>query len=233
MQRRYVRWPERPHQRLEFDLTLILRCTQSSKKGKTGTAESDGEDIEAAVKRTPKKAKSKQKAPQEGDDPDNKNTKKKPRIKIKLPVDDDAVENKQTGKDKKGPPKRKRDDIGSEDDESLETDTLSSPIPKKRKKVDPSAKPKKSSAKGSESSDDDRPLQEVASRKARPNDSEDGAKSRYLDLQFWKKCREGLNDTYKAARKNLTQHGGWELPPVIPDDKFAEVAIYTLDKVDK
>lgn len=134
--------------------------------------------------------------------------------------------------------KRKRDDLPESGDESASIGVLSSSIPEKRKKnTEPMPKTKKGKPKAGkvpDSSDDNRPLHEVASRKSRITGPDEGdKKSIYLDLPYWKKCREALNGTYKAARKNLTQHEGWDLPSSIPDDRFADVANYTLDKMNK
>jgi hypothetical protein len=199
-------------------------------KSLAGTDDMEGR---STTKKSPKKSKAKVKSV-DGVNPDNGiQTQKKPRIKIKLATSKPEAEAGET--DSKEHSKRKRE---NSDTESLEPDAISTPIPKKRKKAsDPATKNKKGKPKLDtlpESSDDNRPLQEVASRKKRagPKDQDDN-KSLYLDMQFWKKCREGLNGTYKAARKNLTQHDGWELPSAIPDDKFADVANYTLDKMNK
>lgn len=54
----------------------------------------------------------------------------------------------------------------------------------------------------------------------------------FLNLKFWKQCRESLNGTFKAARKNLTQFDGWTLPEDVAD-KFTEIANITLEKMNK
>lgn len=223
-----------------------------AKKGKPHTAESDAEETEIAPKKNAKKPKPKSKSKVATDEDDDrsdvedKSAKKKHGIRFKVTArdsgDDDADETevKGGGKERKKPAKRKRDDNPDSGDESAQEDVISSPIPKKRKKTTGQAsKKKKGTTKAdgaADSSDDNRPLREVASRKSRgpaPDEGINDAKSLYLDLKFWKKCRESLNGTYKAARKNLTQHDGWQLPPGIPDDKFADVANYTLSKMDK
>jgi Bromodomain len=224
---------------------------QKTKKGTKPKVESDEEaDRDEPPKKKAKTTKSKSKVAAEEandghSDVDDTHAKKVPRIRIKVKAgaasDDDAIEaeSKQAPKERKKPAKRKRDAGADSGDESVEADITSSPIPKKRKKNTGQASKKKRKKKPGtsvESSDDDRPLHEVAARKTRaaaPDESADDSKSIYLDPQFWKKCRDSLNGSYKAARKNLTQRDAWELPPVIPDDKFADVANYTLDKMDK
>jgi hypothetical protein len=183
---------------------INVRFPLQRAKSLAGTGDTEGT---STTKKPPKKSKAKVKSV-DGVNPDNGiQTQKKPRIKIKLAACKPEVESNET--DSKEHSKRKREDS---DTESLEPDTISTPIPKKRKKAsDPATKSKKGKPKLDtlpESSDDNRPLQEVASRKTRaagPKDQDDN-KSLYLDMQFWKKCREALNGTYKAARKNLTQH---------------------------
>lgn len=59
-------------------------------------------------------------------------------------------------------------------------------------------------------------------------DSEDpGAK--FADIEFWQKRRKRLPGSFKAARKNLTDFGPWQLPNSVGADKFAEIALATLD----
>lgn len=53
-----------------------------------------------------------------------------------------------------------------------------------------------------------------------------------FDVVALKKRRESLDGSFKKARKNLTQLGPWRLPDKI-EDKFKEVAIETLSKMNK
>ena len=146
-------------------------------------------------------------------------TKKKPRIHIKLRTTNDESKNKSKANDvkaEKKPLKRKREDeIGVADGDSA-------PIPKKRQK-DGSQKKKKI-------------LKIDESGEAAAHRSDDIGASidapDFLNLQFWKQCRESLNGTFKAARKNLTQFDGWILPEDVAY-KFTEIANSTLEKMDK
>lgn len=171
---------------------------------------------------------------------------RKTRIRINVtagaPSDNDADEAVAVDapKDRKKPAKRKRDTDQNNGDESAEADISASSIPKKRKKISGQASKQKKGSKitatPTESSDDNRPLHKIGSKQnqvAAPDEGSDDPKPIYLDIQYWKKCRESLDGTYKAARKNLRQHNGWELPPGVPHDMFADVAIYTLDKMKK
>lgn len=129
---------------------------------------------------------------------------KKPRIRINVKDKADS-----DAEDSKAAAKRKRDD----DDEAPED----APIPKKKRK----AAPKKD--EGAASDDDER------SRKASGADES----AIYLDLDIWKTSRSQLDGSFKAARKNLMQHGEWKLPSVLPSKSFAAVALTTLEKMNK
>lgn len=103
-----------------------------------------------------------------------------------------------------------------------EVDIDPAPIPRKRQKD--SGQSKKKVAKIDHSG-------ETAARGSTSNgDSKETPI--FLDLKFWKDCRESLNGTFKAARKNLTQFDGWTLPDDVAD-KFAEIANNTIEKMNK
>ena len=55
----------------------------------------------------------------------------------------------------------------------------------------------------------------------------------FLDLPKWKKEREELDKSFDAAKALFTSHGPWKLPPGVPPDKFSEIALATLAKMDK
>ena len=155
---------------------------------------------------------------------ENDTTKKKPRIQLKLRTTDESKnKNKPNdGKPEKKPLKRKRDDerenkIGEED-----ANTDAATIPKKHKKDATQAK--KKIAKTDESGNG------IAKRPG--NDGASNDTSIFLNIKFWKQCRESLNGTFKAARKNLTQFDGWTLPSEVAD-KFTEIANSTLEKMNK
>jgi hypothetical protein len=78
-----------------------------------------------------------------------------------------------------------------------------SPIPKKRKKTE--------EADSGENRDNSDPT------------------AKFADVGFWQKRRKRLPGTFKAARKNLTEFGPWQLPTSIDMDKFADIALATLD----
>lgn len=59
------------------------------------------------------------------------------------------------------------------------------------------------------------------------------SESVFLDIEVWESSRKTLDGSFKAARKNLRKAGPWKLPPGISDDKFADVAYITLDKMNK
>jgi hypothetical protein len=92
--------------------------------------------------------------------------------------------------------KRKRNSSDGDDFDS-------SPIPKKRKKVE--------EADPEENGDISDPT------------------AKFADVGFWQKRRKRLPGTFKAARKNLTEFGPWRLPTSIDMDKFADIALATLD----
>ena len=152
---------------------------------------------------------------------DNDVTKKKPRIQIKLRKTDDnnKSESNDVKKERKKPLKRKRDD--EEEDEMGVVDVDHTPIPRKRQKD--SGLSKKKAAKTDHSGDATAPRSTNGASNVTP---------KFLDLKFWKDCRESLNGTFKAARKNLTQFDGWTLPEDVVD-KFTEIANCTIEKMNK
>jgi hypothetical protein len=151
--------------------------------------------------------------------------KKNPRIVIKLRAGDEdttKIDAKEALKEKK-PAKRKRNDAIPKDNELSDEEVDTEPISKKRKKETVQGAKKKVGRKS------DVPIDEPVQASSNRSDDDPPV---FLNLKFWKQCRDSLNGTFKAARKNLTQFD-WELPPGIPADKFADVANYALDKMDK
>lgn len=55
----------------------------------------------------------------------------------------------------------------------------------------------------------------------------------YLDIEYWRTSRKELNGTFKSARKNLMQHGPWQLPAGLSDEDFVTVALKTIDEMNK
>jgi hypothetical protein len=181
----------------------------------------DSDDEVLAKKTKPVKAKSNGNTIDTKSVKENDATAKKPRIQIKLraTVTTDESKNRSKVNDDKAekkPLKRKRD----EDKVIREADSL--PIPKKRQKD--ASQTKKKSTKTDNVGDT-----------AAHSPGDGGAPSEtpiFLDLKFWKQCREALNGTFKAARKNLTQFDGWTVPEDLAD-KFTEIANSTLEKMNK
>jgi hypothetical protein len=186
--------------------------------------DSDDEVLTKKVKLSKSKLKSDSADDQIKQDVDT--TKKKPRIKITLRLKDEGsqrTESKEAKKEKKKSTKRSRDDEEEDGDNIVDADIDSEPIPKKRKK-DPSQAKKKSSRTSEPIHSEDAQLPVVGTDDDSPI---------FLNLNYWKQCRESLDGTFKAARKSLTKFDGWSLPVGIPDDKFTDIANITIEKMNK
>ena len=154
---------------------------------------------------------------------------KKPRIRIKLPdKQDDGVKPK-----KKGTKRKTRSDANEED----EVDTsLNEPVPKKQKKK-PDKGPRKKVGKNATSDNDSVPREDAPTKtKTKAEPKPKGPRSIFLNSSHWKRGRMDLDKSFGAARELMTSKGPWALPSEIPDEKFNDVALLTLErmmKVDK
>jgi len=147
--------------------------------------------------------------------------KKKPRILIKLRPGSEKSDATESKKDKNTSLKRKRESSMQGTDDAIK-ETGTETVAKKLKKDAGQSTKKKVSRKGEDNDT-------KSTSAAGPKDD----LPIFLNLKFWKQSRESLNGTFKSARKNLTQFDSWVLPPGIPDDKFADIANSTLDKMNK
>jgi hypothetical protein len=153
---------------------------------------------------------------------------KKSRIVIKLSRggngNGEKAEASESSKEKKKPSKRKRDASMQGDNNDIDEEVDVETIPRKRKKDPNQVSKYKKEVEGKSDGriDDEKPT----------NNGPDDIPI-FLNLKFWKQCRESLDGTFKSARKNLTQLDSWVLPLGVPDDKFADIANNTLDKMTK
>ena len=138
---------------------------------------------------------------------------KKPRIRIKVP-------NKQSDgtKSKKG---TKRKGRSPHEDGEADAETEEPATKKQKKKTDKT--PRKKVTKTA-STKEEKP-------KSKPKPK--GPRSIFLNISHWRRGRMDLDKSFKAARDLMTSKGPWTLPSEIPDDKFKEVALDTLERVAK
>lgn len=54
-----------------------------------------------------------------------------------------------------------------------------------------------------------------------------------MDVDAWKKSRGELDGSFKSARKNLMRHGAWNIPPEVADDKFSDIALFVISKMNE
>lgn len=149
--------------------------------------------------------------------------KKKPRIRIKLPV-----EKKDEGKPKRKGLKRK----ATRSSDTTDADSVEEPVPKK-KKVDKG--PRKKTAKHVSTDDVSSNGEKTNPAKSKPkaDDKPKGQRSIFLNSAFWRKGRIDLDKSFSSARDHMTCKGPWLLPSDIPDEKFRDVALATMDRVKK
>jgi hypothetical protein len=156
-------------------------------------------------------------------------TKKLPRIHIKLQVNDEKSkksESIEVKTERKKPAKRKRDDDEVEEVDSAAAEAKADPAPIPKRRKNDTNQVKKRALKVAASSGDSTTHPVTCSNEIA------GGTPNFLDITFWRQCRESLNGTFKAARKNLTQVDGWFLPDDL-SDKFCEIANITLEKMNK
>lgn len=55
----------------------------------------------------------------------------------------------------------------------------------------------------------------------------------YLDVDWWKQGRKALDGSFKSARAHFTKRGPWQLPKIVGDTNFPNVAKQTLIKMDR
>jgi hypothetical protein len=159
--------------------------------------------------------------------------KKKPRIKISLGGD-----GAETGTAQKKKRRRSRADDDEEEEEEAadvgdEDVDLSTPIPRKKrgrpfgsknKSTEKKTRKKKGKAEEEESVEDEAEVEEV-------EEEDDGLE--YLDISLWKTEREALDGSFEAAKTHFYQRGDWSLPSELKPNKFKDVALGTLNKMDK
>lgn len=179
------------------------------------------------------------------DEGEESGMKKKTRIRIKLQAGghDEDNSTSQTTKGKKKPGKRKKSVDAEEGRTSLDTeedgqdaDVEKLPaIPKKKKKKSEGQPKKKRSKKATDDKEQSAPIEEDAVEAAvdETEVAEEPADANYLDVAFWKKEREALDDSFDAARSFFTRYGPWKLPEAVAGSKFADVAKATLTKMNK
>ena len=205
---------------------LILQILNPSFRTKQGATIKKGEKKEvldtADIKVTKPKGNGSKVAGKLNKDTDTAT--KKTRIQIKQRTNDESDGKNEASngkKERKKPFKRKREDEG--DDEGGEANVELAPIPKKRKNDGSQSKKKSADSKVDESGS-------AAAKSSGGGDDNDTPT--FLNLEYWKQCRESLNGTFKAARKNLTKFDGWTLPEDLVG-KFTEIANITLEKMNK
>jgi hypothetical protein len=153
----------------------------------------------------------------------------KPRIKIRLKLEEVNAEKSKKAK----APKRKRDDSL---DDGLEADVETTPIPRKKKTkvVDDKASKKVSSKKvRSEAPEAARVSDSHVDDVTKVDEPASESNSKFVDLDFWKNGREGLDGSFGAARIHFMQMGPWRIPGQVSPERFADVAKLTLAKMDK
>lgn len=170
------------------------------------------------------KAKKKKKGTKEDDNEEDKSTdteaeeddgKKKPRIRIKLPPE------KEESKPKKKVAKRKSRSSNGDEDAAAPPEE---PVPKKKKKKADKGPRKKSKAAAEAEEEGDVDDEKEASKPK-------GQRSIFLNANLWKRGRIDMDKGFKAARELMTSKGPWHLPDDVPDDKFRDVALKTLERM--
>jgi hypothetical protein len=170
------------------------------------------------------------------------------RIRIKVQAggqDEDTSTGKtSTSKTPKGKKKigKRRKSVDAEED-APDTDVEKLPaIPKKKRKKSEGQPKKKRSKKSTDDEEEKAPIEEetveeeedvVEATVDETEVAEEPDDANYLDVSFWKKEREALDDSFDAARSFLTKYGPWKLPEGVAGSKFADVAKATLTKMNK
>jgi hypothetical protein len=189
-----------------------------------------------------RKGKKKSLADDEGkkDEGEESVTKKKTRIRIKV-QSGGHDEDTSTGKTTKGKKKigKRRKSVDAEED-GPDTDAEKLPaIPKKKRKKSEGQPKKKRSKKPTDDEEQTAPVEEEEDVVEATGDeteaevAEEPDDVNYLDVSFWKKEREALDDSFDAARSFLTKYGPWKLPESVAGSKFADIAKATLTKMNK
>lgn len=147
-------------------------------------------------------------------------------------VDDEAGGEGKEKKPKKKTGKRKKEADGDEgevagDGAGMDADTEPTPLQKRKKKSDVPAK-KTTTGKAKRHA---REMEMDTYGLELPDDVV--AKSVFLDLEYWNKQRLALDGTFDSARENLARNGKWELPSLIPKERFVDVAKETLARMTK
>jgi hypothetical protein len=164
---------------------------------------------------------------------------KKTRIRIKVQAgghDEDASTTSQTTKGKKKPGKRRKSVDAEEDGQETDAEKLPAIPKKKKKKKSEGGQPKKKrSKKSTDDEEQSAPVEEEAVEATvdETEVAEESTGANYLDVSFWKKEREALDDSFDAARSFLTKYGPWKLPEGVAGSKFADVAKATITKMNK
>lgn len=149
--------------------------------------------------------------------------KKKPRIRIKL-----SAKSEDGPKSKKKGTKRKSRSSDADDEEH--DSSTKEPVPKKQKtKVDKGTR--KRAAK--KSNGEDNTATKETKAKNKPKESKPKSRSIFLNASHWKKGRMDLDKSFDSARAFMTSRGPWTLPSELPDDKFKDVAVLTLERMGK
>jgi hypothetical protein len=165
----------------------------------------------------------------DGDDEDAATSSlKKPRIRISLPKSE-----KKSKKRKKG---KGDNEDGSDDGHKGDDEKTPAPKKKKRKtdktpvtKEGPKMKStgKKGKKKAAAAAED-----EEASFDQEPVAQQDAQAESYSNVHLWENKRKGLDGSFEAARANFTEAGPWKLPSLV-EDRFKEIALDTLERIDR
>ena len=161
---------------------------------------------------------------------------KKRRIRINVRVKEDATEKASDEVDTKTKKstKRKRSAVAEVVDEGADGDIDATPVPKKRKKSDGQSKKraKKGAAEVEKNEDSEKVRKQTKKIESEPSEVAGNANQNMFSVSVLKKQREELDGSFDAARRHLTSNGPWELPDGT-EDKFADVALATLTKMDR
>jgi Bromodomain len=181
---------------------------------------------------------------EEDDVPLTSMKKKKPRIKISLKFRD--------GIQRKKPKLTSDDNHNSEDmvvDKAKDADDVETTLVASKKNARkssivrkeeelPKRRGRKRSAKQGDSVESDRDEDDGNGvNVSSPRSDGDGASaidSEYMDVALLKKEREALDDkSFEAARGLFTKRGAWILPSPLSPEKFSDIALLVLKKIEK
>jgi hypothetical protein len=167
---------------------------------------------------------------------DSDQAERKPRIRISLAENIAGETDDQPKKGKKKRAKRKQTSAtAGEDDGANGAVVDASPVPTKKQKKN-HGQSKKKGSKGAASavlhSRETDESKTVATETSVVEPTPQSDESDMFDLTALKKQRDLLDGSFEAARSHLTDNGPWKLPDGL-EDKFADIALATLSKMDR